>query len=718
MKLSDVVAGLKAKGYSEEKCLDLAKKQLEAAGAPWTPNRMQLFNEIWRVLSEMDTPEPVVESEKKPTALEKLKQKKKQKVQVEDAPVVVAPKTMPKAKTGSPTVLPAGNAGGFTALLSFFLCTIAWMNGKKMAEVRPMLEKNGPILETFLKQIKMNTTDYKIISDLILGSKVYSEDKRGKNVVGLGQALKQVFDVFSGRDYHFATPKLTLLKQLGAYLRSSQRSDNQFKNIVNGAGVVGLPEIARLFGSDVAARLPKVDKGGLESLQKKWWELNKKMGGNEYGIIPIAKKPAKKYDKKGKEIPYEAPAKTPLELEYKEVAKQLRERYNNIVQEIVMNQGERLPGSDHTTMDVKDIRPQLEQLGLTWSRIPKGFVGRINSKAELCTSQGWKINTPGGGIVKMTPNLYNPENGKGTYCQGLKPSGKKDPAFSEKHTQAGGHRDSSKIGAVDEFLANETAFRAKWFNVVKHGAKDPSVPNYTKAVMLEGMYQLAPRPGSKEEGGNNTKFEAPTKGFTYLQKKDIVIHNDKIVFDFFDKNGRQILTLPKAGRPAPDEQSATDALILFNAIKYFHGKTKSEDDFVWSDTKGENVKYSDLSAYLHTIVPKPFGLHKFRHVKATKIAQSVLDSCNLKVGKATSKEVSEYFLKAMEDVGAQLGHRSKEKVSGGQALRSYVSKTVSRQFFSRYQVKEAPGIAKVINIEESSTSEPKTYNIVVRKNRI
>jgi hypothetical protein len=408
-------------------------------------------------------------------------------------------------------------------------------------------------------------------------------------------------------------------------------------------------------------------------------------------------------------------------LEYKETTKQLKDRYCAMVQEIVMGQGERLAGSDHTTMDVKDVKAQLEAQGMTWTRIPKGFIGRINSKSELCTSQGWKINSPGGGFVKMTPHLYDPKTGKGTYCQGQKPSGKKDPAFSEKHTGAGGHRDAKKIGAVDEFLEHEDAYRAKWFNVVKHGAKDPSVANYTKAVMLEGMYQLAPRPGSKEEGGSNRKFAEPTKGFTYLTKKDMILHADKIDFDFFDKNGRQILTLPRAGRPAPDEQSAADAAILYNAIKRFHEKAKSEDSFIWSDSKGENIKYSDLSLYLHTIVPKPFGLHKFRHVKATKIAMSVLDSCGLKIGKASAKEVSDYFLKAMEDVGTQLGHRSKEKVSGTQALKSYVSKTVSRAFFSRYQVKEAPGIAKVINIEESSSGSvigaPRTFNVVVRNKK-
>jgi hypothetical protein len=301
MKISEVVAELKAKGYSEEKCLRLTKKRMEAAGANWSPNRMQLFNEVWRVLSESDKPEVVAPPEEKLSAIQKLKQKR-QEVPVDvpeiDEPVEAPPKIPTKIKS-TPSVLPAGNAGGFTALLGYCLCVIAWVQGKKMESVVPMLENNRASLDALLKQIKMETTDYKTILLLIVSGKAYSEAKHGQSVVNFGQALKQVFDVFSGREYHFATPKLTLLKQLGAYFRSSKRSDNQYKNIVNGAGVVGVPEIARLFGSDVAARLPKVNKGGLEALQQKWWELNKKMGGNDLGVIPVEEKAPKKYDKKG-----------------------------------------------------------------------------------------------------------------------------------------------------------------------------------------------------------------------------------------------------------------------------------------------------------------------------------------------------------------------------------------------------------------------------------
>jgi hypothetical protein len=761
MKFSEVVEELHSAGHSEEKALKRMIDRVQAAGGEWTPTKMELFYKVWSHLAKTDdnptdvdetTTAPVTGKPTKVFPMDKFKQKHKTVVPAPVVPTTPAKKAFPINKiknkvTDTPSVkttpsplktvngkLPAGNAGAFTAFLTFALSTIAWLHGKKMSTVRDVLAENKSTLDAFIKQIGMESKNYAKITELILDAKKYG-DQRAVNVVGFGNAIKAVFPVFESREYHFPTDKLNLLKQLGAFFISKKRSENQYKNIVNKAGTVGVSALSALFASDVEARLPKVNTAELTALYDRWYALNKKLGGNKYNVRPIPADPPKEYDKKGKLIPPVKKEKSKIELEYTELNNTLKKRYKDLIKAIVYSGGERLPGSNHTTMDVEDVKAQLAAVGMKWSAIPVGFVGRINDAAQLCTSQGWTIGNPLGGVVRMH-KTYDPVTGFGGYCSGIRPDrihpdgtrtpGKSQRCFSEKHTNPGGYRDAKKIGAVDDFLEHELSYRKKWFNVIKAGIaeveaveknggtgglSDIKTSLFTHAVMLEAMYQLAPRPGSDESGGENTHFTEPTKGFTYLLKKDVKMDKNKIIFDFYDKNGRQILTLTKVGRGEPDPQSSTDAKILFNAIKYFYDSAPNEDAFLWTEPNGKNVKYSAMTAYIRSIVPAPFGLHKFRHVKATKIAMSILDSCPLKIGQTNSKELSEFYLKAMEAVGKELGHRNKDIVSSTQAIKSYVSKTVSRHLFERYGVKETPGIAKSINEAEESSS--REFTVVV-----
>jgi hypothetical protein len=695
MKLSDVILEFKEKGVSEVNALKQIKARVSAAGGAWNPLKTKMFNLLWNG----DESEPAVKAPVKkaaiaptPTAkkvlspIEKFKQQNKTAVPAEkpQQSVVKPASRVP----GEPTMFNSGTASSVNLLLTFGLSLIAWIQGKKMAEMRPVLEKNKPVLDAFIKQIKMDSKDYAILLNLILDAKKYNPANRGSTVLNFGLAIKKVFPIFESREYQVPPARLALLKSVGAYLRSAKRTENQYKLLVNKAGLVKVPELNALFGSDVENRIPKLNTSDLTAKYDRWLSLNKKFGGNKYHIIPLENK-SKLKDAGNKEWE-----------EYTLLNKELKVRYDNIIKSLVYSKGETLVGSNHTTMDVEEVKAYLKTIGMSWSAIPVGFVGRIDSDAKLCTKQGWRIDAPMGGVVVMDKgNNYNPKTGEGYYCQGIRPNGKQQRCYSERHTAPGGHRDASKLEIVDNFIKNETAYRAKWLKLIKAGNTD--APNYTHAVMMEVMYQLAPRPGSSDTGGSNTHFEEPTKGFTYLIKSDVHVFADKIVLDYFDKNGRQVLTLHKAG--IPNEQTPVDAKLLYTAVKHFYTQAKTKDSFMWVEPNGKNVKYSELSKYAKTVAPG-FKLHKFRHVKATKIAMGILDTCPLKVGKAQSPELSAYYMDAMTKVGAELGHRNKDKVSPTQAIKSYVSKTVSRNFFHRYNVIESPQIAKAINSEETTAA--------------
>jgi hypothetical protein len=515
MTFKEVIEQLHQEGKTEEEAMNIMITKVQAAGAEWTPPKMELFYKAWSHLEGSSKPkttsippadidetdEPVIPA---PVASKKVKKEfpikslKKEKVEPVAAPIVkkkvfpieklkkkitptpianVGEKPTP-LKTANPEIQ-SGNLGSFNTLLIFNLAAISWLNGKNLSSIRDLLSSSKSTLDSFIKKINMKSSNYNAIYKLMLDAKKYS-DKHASEVVGLGKDLAEIFSVFESREYHFSADRLKLLKDLFTYFKSNKRSANQFKNVVNRARVLNIPALNKLFAGDVAARLPKVSPEELGKTYARWLDLNKKLGGNQYQVIPVPVVPPKKYDKKGKIIPHVKPEKTLMQVEYGELSKTLRDYYKDMIRYIVLTDGEKLPNSGHTTMDVEDVKVELATLGMKWNNIPVNFVGRINTEAQLCTSQGWKITHPMGGVVRMDKKTYDPTTGFGGYCVGVKPvgvthDGKLVPSkgtqrcFSEKHTQTGGYRDNKKIGAVDNFLEHETTYRNKWFQVIKAG---------------------------------------------------------------------------------------------------------------------------------------------------------------------------------------------------------------------------------------------------------
>jgi hypothetical protein len=114
-----------------------------------------------------------------------------------------------------------------------------------------------------------------------------------------------------------------------------------------------------------------------------------------------------------------------------------------------------------------------------------------------------------------------------------------------------------------------------------------------------------------------------------------------------------------------------------------------------------------------------FNLHKFRHVLATKLASKKLfDECELKPGKVTNKEVENYYMDVMTQVGQELGHRNKDKVSPSMAIGAYVSKSLSNKYFDKYNISPSQKLSAVLNkVEASSTIRvvSSSYTIKIRK---
>lgn len=660
MRLSDAIRMWKEQGMSEKKALRTAKAKVLAAGQKWSPVKMQLFVNTWNEEKE----EVGIKPEKK----EKVKRSKKE-----------PPK--PLRDKAEINIVDNEANQAFSVLLGFGVATIAWSKGIDVSNAVPFIKKNSSLLENFLDQTGMNTEDYLVIKNNILKGKKF-DSKNSSLLNEFGLSIKMVLPEFSERAYRILPAKITYLKNIISYLRSKEPTDKMYANIVNKVTEVRIPEITALFKHVIDEKIADVDLKDVKSKFKRFKELNGGFGGNEAYIIPTSKM---------KEAIENSPKKYS---EHNALKKELDTIYKNMVRSIVDSSGQ-------NTVDVDDVIRKLKSLGMPYHRIPINFKGQIDAKGKLYTNEGYLLRDQPAGIVTMGKYIgdggkYDPETGVGSYCTYRKPGGGYANCYTLRHAQ--GFREEHKEEIIKQFSENVESGRQKWIHLIKSGiSKEPS-KNYLCALVTELMCQFAPRPGSAAKT-NNKKYEETT-GMTYLKKKNVTIKGDVIEFNYMDKNGAQSHTLEPVDTFT---LSVSEAKLLCKAIKRQYAQVEDEEDYFWSDARGVNIKYSELTQFINSVLPG-FKPHKFRNVKATNIAKKELDACPLDTDDATPKEVNDYYMKVMTDIGKELGHHSKDKPSPSMAISNYVAKSVSNEFFDRYNVSPTQKVAIHLNKAEASTT--------------
>lgn len=692
MQLSDLILEWAHSGKTESEALSLAKEKVKIAGYEWTPVKTKLFNDVWTLFEK---------EKKKVTPIQKLKQgtttKPAAAVKTAVKPLSPIQKIKPVSLTpverkqiGKSDLTSANARSAFNSLLVFLVSVVAWRTGKIITPVKQILVNTKPTVTKFLSQIGFEVNDYTVLLDILVGGKKFELSSHAQDVVNLGAALKAIHSNFLERSYNISPEKLTYVKSIAAYLKSSDPTEKALKNIINKVSIVRIPELSSLFSKDIKEFIPKVPTKDMDILYKRYVVLNEKLGGDENFIFP-----------KGRENELRTNPSPEFE-DYKDVAKQLNAIYKAQLSSIVINSGAQC-------VDVEQVKKQMSAAGIKYDPIPPGFEGKIDANCKYYTREGYMLKDQPSRYVKMNPNIgtnygeYNPKTGKGLYCSFRKSAGGVTNCYTKLHH--GGPREEKKQAIVDEFIAKLPTYRPKWLKVIKAGAKDHSIPDYVESVVTEAMYQLAPRPGSREKG-NNKKFE-DTKGFIYLKKSDVSVVSGKIKFDYSDKNGPQHLVL--TNKPGYG-QNQLEASLLFGAIESFYNKCPAKDAFLWVTPNGSNLTYNLMNKYLARTMPT-FTLHKFRNAKATQMAKDLLDACKLPKG-ASAAEVNDYFMEVMTKVGEELGHRSKDKPSPTMAYTTYVLKSTSNAFFDEYDVLPIGKVAQHLNAEEASS-----INVVIRRKK-
>lgn len=316
--------------------------------------------------------------------------------------------------------------------------------------------------------------------------------------------------------------------------------------------------------------------------------------------------------------------------------------------------------SGEETVDVKKANAYLDGLGCNY--IPKGFVGRIDEQGRIYTTENKLINGMLIGEVKMNPK-YDAKRDD-TYVCSLASN-----VAQRLRTQAfmmGNKR--ATFNKVRDFAESVEQHRKSWLKDLK----SLDEKTQTMAAMVETIYEVQARIG----GDSTNKDNEERFGMSTLQLKHIKIDREGVHFDYPGKKGTRQTHLLKSNTTVGKQVIA----IIKDRIK-----NKRPEDFVFT-YRGHRLQAQAINAYLKSIGIK-VTIHKFRHLKGTKMALDILDSSPFKKSDHPSQASVERWVKEeFKSIGEALHHRAgvgdKEKVVSSTAINAYVDPNVLKGFFT------------------------------------
>lgn len=343
--------------------------------------------------------------------------------------------------------------------------------------------------------------------------------------------------------------------------------------------------------------------------------------------------------------------------------------------------------SGDATMDAQEVRAKQKEMGVVRSAIPPRFVGRVSAAPGFYTADGRKLATTSLGY----DTVMNPEW-----------TTKDDVYYCSYNTQMG-----TRVVTTEEFQKRSSANR---FEVVQFVMDNlPEAREKWRAdmgwktlaqilnVMVEVVYKTSARSSHKL---GNTAGETTYGTTTWLVKQVEVtpakIENGKLV------PGQIDITYPGKKNQIQHHIIRPDSpamrIVYATILKLRDGK--KPDDYLWT-FHGRRITADETNKHMKEL----FGndevtLHKFRHARGTAIAQSILateypfDPSSAK--RYTQDDVTRWFKSQMLRVGEVLGHYNGGQVTWRTAVENYVAPQVSKEFFSRAEVRVADEIANAI----------------------
>lgn len=135
-------------------------------------------------------------------------------------------------------------------------------------------------------------------------------------------------------------------------------------------------------------------------------------------------------------------------------------------------------------------------------------------------------------------------------------------------------------------------------------------------------------------------------------------------------------------------------------------KDKGRDDFLFVLPNGSRVTDKMVNAYLqHIGFPRGVGIHKFRHIRGTRLAKEILEKSNFSPrGANKQKEAEEWFKKSVaEKVAGLLGHK---KATGepiwSTSVSAYINPSVTQNFFTALKLRVPSWVPKMKDVASMS----------------
>lgn len=222
----------------------------------------------------------------------------------------------------------------------------------------------------------------------------------------------------------------------------------------------------------------------------------------------------------------------------------------------------------------------------------------------------------------------------------------------------------AKWDKVDTFTQILPKLKAKWMRLVSNGSG--------LGMLLQCAYLTSARIGNPSSAGLG-KF-----GLSTLLVKHASVKGGNVVIKYMGKG-------KSGGVPQTHIISRSPESVKLQTYLLERIKTGKPDDPLFLDERdGTNVSAVEANQWLKSNSGGVVTVHKFRHVRATELAKTIL--ADLKVPQdITLKEATDLFKRAMEGVGRALGHYNltgdEARVTPMTAIKNYISPGVGINWF-------------------------------------
>ena len=382
----------------------------------------------------------------------------------------------------------------------------------------------------------------------------------------------------------------------------------------------------------------------------------------------------KKYFKKTSDLTVEDKAKLKAkDPEAYKIFNKLNRDINGVTKAMIMDY---VRSTGKLTVPVSDMQRFLKKNDIE-NNIPV-FKGFIDEDGTLYNELNVKIAGSVTGRIEMNP-AYDAKTDN-TYVFNHFPlfgAGAPQRIYTVEYKT---RKTNKKFDVVDKLTKDIDKLRKKWL-VDMRG--DLTKATTLTALVIELIYLTSGRIGSV----------TGASGISALVRKE------------FSDKAANWFTLTYQGKKNVEQQhkvktNTRDTQYVLKALQTL-AKGKKPNDLLITLPKGTIVGSAMVKKYLMSIgAPEGTTVHKFRHVRGTKIAKEIMGASKYNKKSATppkEAEVNKWFMDAMKQVGQELGHVAGDKVTGMTALVNYIDPRAVEDWFNSINVRPSATLQKIID---------------------